>query len=514
MPVRSHLHTLLSASVLLCGLVLNDYELLASDAPAAATTPAFLPLQPAVMRPHRGQFNGQSVRYQSIYEEFLVDDSKGQTLAILSTISYVAETSSANPQRPVLFVFQGGPGSSAIWAHLGLLGPKRVRFDDPARPSTLPPFALEANPHSLLDVADLVFIDPVYTGFSRPWPGTPERALLNSTADAQAVARVITQWLGRHQRWNVPRYVMGSSYGTTRAILVAEALMGGVLPPQGRLGAVTLNGLILLGPTFGRQAVFAGNHRALQTLLPTQAATAWYHGRLDDQWDGVEVVAEAARQFAWAEYGQALDAGYNLSPERATAVARRLQELTGIEAETWLNQRLRIDMDDFRRLLLVSEARQIGRFDSRFTLPMSTGLSDPVADDPAMAQYTPAFVATFNAYLASELGLHMPIPYVVIDWQTVNFGWDYGWGPGIQRPRNDAEILARVQRRTPELRIFVGAGYYDLGTPFAEAEYALAQVPLDRERLRFEIYPSGHSPYLGAGNTERLAQDIRRFVAP
>lgn len=467
-----------------------------------------------IRRSHRGRFNQTQIKFDSLYEEFVVADGKQRPAAILSGFSYIADPQQASSSRPVIFVFQGGPGSSSLWSHLGLLGPKRIRMDDPAKPQTVPPFTFEDNPYSLLDVADLVFIDPVHTGFSRPLPDASDVALLTTQDDAASVADFIRQWLTRHQRWNVPRYVMGSSYGTTRAIEVASTLMGGVLPPHGQLGAVTLNGLIILGPVFSRQQPFAGNHRAFQTMLPTYAATAWYHGQLDSAFTSVEQAAQAAEAFAWGDYDDALDLGFLINDYKRVEVANALAELTGIDAQTWVSHDLKIDRDTFRGLLLQSRNQSIGRFDGRFVLQRHLVDADPVVDDAAMGQYTPAFVSTFNDYLTSYLGASVNRPYQTIDWRTVNFQWDYGWGRGIQRPRNDAETLAKVQRRTPMMRVFIGAGYYDLGTPYAAAQYALAHVPLDRDRTLFNLYPSGHSPYLGEENIATLSQDLRGFITP
>lgn len=467
---------------------------------------------PPIRQTHTGQFNGQGVDFDSVVESFLIQDQAGRPQATLYTFSYLAD--SQDSERPVLFVFQGGPGSSSVWSHLGLLGPKRIRFDDPAKPQTVPPFVFEDNPYSLLDVADLVFIDPVFTGFSRASSQETSTDLLSTQEDARAVADVIQQWLTRHQGWNRPRYVMGSSFGTTRAIEVANTLMGGVFPPHGQLGSVTLNGLIILGPVFSRQEPFAGNHRAFQTILPTYAAIAWYHGRLGPEWTSVEAVVEAASTLAWGAYDDGLDQGQLLPQEKRNELAIALAQLTGIDAETWIEHDLKIDRDTFRGLVLADQNLSVGRFDGRFVLQGHLENADPVVDDAAMGQYTPAFIDTFNHYLSDYLGVETDLRYQSIDWTQVNFQWDYGWGPGIQRPRNDAETLAKVQRRTPMLRVFIGAGYYDLGTPFAGAEYSLAHVPLDRERLIFELYPSGHSPYLGEENIRALSQDLRRFITP
>ena len=290
-------------------------------------------------------------------------------------------------------------------------------------------------------------------------------------------------------------------------------LSGGVLPPHGSLEAITLNGIAVLGPAFtlggGR---VEGDDRRHLTHLPVMAAAAWYHGRLAPEVDSVEAAMAAAQAFARDDYLKALDAGYLLAaPERAR-IAARLAELTGVPAPAWAEANLRLGPAAFQNLLLQARGQQVGAYDLRYTLPAQPTGGDPVVDDPAMGQYTPGFVAAFHEYLTKELGVAFAEPYVPIVWDRVNFKWNYGAGPGVTLPRNDAAALAVAMRRNPALQVFVAAGHYDLVTPLAAAEYALAHAPIPRERLIIKGYPSGHMPYLGEASARALAADLRAFV--
>lgn len=489
-----------------------------APSPAAAPAPPAPPIAasaaaaPIVTR-HQGTFGGRRLAYDAIVEETIVPNTKGAPAAVLSSFSYLERRAKPDTTRPVLFAFNGGPGSASLWMHLGFLGPRRVDFPDPVNPPTVAPFRLADNPHSPLDVADVVMIDPVLTGYSRMLSGMRAEEFLGVAADARATAEFIRQWLTRHGRWNSPKYVIGESYGTIRAIALTSALSGGVFPPNGSLGAITLNGIAILGPAFGvGGGRVDGNDRAAMTDLPTMAATAWYHGRLGPKGSPVEAAIDAARAFARDDYLQALDAGYLLDPAERTRIAARLGALTGLPASAWLDANLRLDMSAFQAQLLRDQGKTVGAYDGRYVLPTKPSGNDPVVDDPAMGQYTPGFVGAFNQYAASELGLRHAERYVPIAWTDVNFKWDYGLGPGVPQPRNYAGDLATAMRRNPQLRTFVAVGYYDLVTTLGAAEYALAHSPLPRERLLLKGYPSGHMPYLGEDSATVLAADLRAFL--
>jgi carboxypeptidase C (cathepsin A) len=457
---------------------------------------------------HKAMIGGRVIHYRATMAEQFVVDATGKRLASVFTTSYERTDRPKGEIRPILFAFNGGPGSSSMWLHLGLIGPRRVDFDDPAKPNTLPPFPTIDNPDSPLDVADLVLIDPPGTGFSTILPDGKPNQFYVSKADAVATANVIRDWIDRHDRWNAPKYILGESYGTIRAALVARLLAGG--PTEtGNLDGVALNGLILVGQALDLNQL---GDRHFVTSLPTLAATACYLGKIKTPCTPLGQ-ASSARSFADEEYVRALYQGARLDSALRAQLADRLSALIGIPADVIAAHDLRIDNDEFAKLLLANQGKEIGMFDARFTLPSKTSGHDPVADDPAMGQYSPGYVAAFNHYLRDELGVRIDAPYKAVSFRDVEGQWDYGDGPGVPLNKNFAPDLAVAMRRNPALRVMVGSGLYDLVTTVGDADYTLAHagVPLDRVSLR--QYPSGHMAYLGRDARQQLAADLRTFVA-
>ena len=453
------------------------------------------------------RIGGERVRYRALVEETLLMDDGGQPTASLVTTSYLRSGAAGDTARPVLFVFNGGPGSAGLWLQMGLVGPRRVDFDDPVNPPTAPPFRLVDNAESLLDVADVVIFDPPGTGFSRLLETGKPEDFYGVQQDAGVTARFVRDWIRRHGRWNAPRFLMGESYGTIRAAVVSKLLAGGPFG-SGSMDGLTLNGVILLGQAMDRGASGFGPAND----LPSFAATAWYHGAVDRAGVSLEAHVAAAQHFAASEYLEALYAGRRLSAERRAAVAGRIAALTGLPADFVLENDLRVSADVFSKHLLAADGRQVGKYDARFVLPLAASGNDPVADDPAMGQYVPAFVAALNLHLREELAVTLDRPYRAIEFRKVNARWDYGSGPGVFSPSNHAADLAVAMRRNPALRLFVGTGWYDLVTTVGDAEYTMAQNEFPPERVTLKTYESGHMPYLGEESRRRLSADLRAFI--
>jgi len=480
--------------------------------PAAALEPAVSsgPLAPArrFESEHRGTFNGVKLRYRAVVAEHFITDPAGRRTASIFTTSYIRTDAPGAAARPVIFAFNGGPGSSSLWLHMGFVGPRRIAFGDDIRPDTAPPFHLADNPESPLDVADVVLIDPPGTGFSRVLPdGKPEQ-FYGVDQDARATVDVIEQWIRENGRWNSPKYLLSESYGTIRAAEVAKLLAGGPME-TGRMDGVTLNGVILLGQSMDMRA--GAGDRDYANALPTLAATACYFGK-GPEGCTAEGQADAARAFVANGYVEALYAGSALPPSQRSAVAAELSALTGLSRAFVLEHDLRIDTHSFASALLAQQGKQLGAYDARYELPLSPSDKDPVADDPAMGQYVPGFVAALNLYMRDDLGVRLDMPYEAIAFRTVNARWDYGFGPGVPAGRNYAEDLGIAMRRNPELRLMVGAGYYDLVTTLGAAEYTIAHSGIPADRTQFRYYRSGHMPYLGSDARAKLAGDVRAFV--
>ncbi|WP_405651437.1 hypothetical protein OG581_12645 [Streptomyces sp. NBC_01386] len=447
--------------------------------------------------------------YQAQVEEFTVDDSNGQPGARIVCTAYLrTEDAIERDERPVLFAFNGGPGSSSVWLHLGI-GPRRVADADSLTPRSTPPYTLVDNNETILDAADLVFIDPPGTGYSRVLSPEQETDFYCTDGDARAMIRLISAWCRKHRRENSPRFLLGESYGTTRAATMARMLPGGPFS-IGSLGTTALSGVILLAAAF-RNPVGDEAHAA---TLPTYAATAWYHDRLPERPGSLETHMQRARRFAQQDYLPALFAGTGLPQQRRSEIAQTLHQLTGIPAETLIRHQLRLEPPQFARLLLADDDRQIGGYDTRFTLPITGAGQDPVADDAAMGQYVGMFSGALVPYLRDELGAGYDTDYRPIDWARVNLRWDHGSGPGVP-PASDTLVpdIAAALRRDSRFRVLFCQGYYDLVTTFGALEHAVTRTPLDEKRVQVQYYESGHMPYLGQLTREQMATDIRRFLA-
>jgi carboxypeptidase C (cathepsin A) len=457
-------------------------------------------------RSGEAQIGGERLRYRTLVEETFVTNDAGQRTASLVSTTYLREDA-GDTLRPVVFVFNGGPGSAGLWLQMGLVGPRRVDFDDDVHPPTAPPFRLADNAESILDVVDVVIFDPPGTGYSRVLAAGKPEEFFGTAQDAKVAVNFIREWLQRHGRWNSPRFLLGESYGTIRAAVVAKLAVGGPFG-SGSMDALTLNGVILLG-----QAMDGGNGEAsFATDLPSFAATAWYHSKVDRADRTLEQHVSEASEFAAGEYIQALFAGTRLGVEQKQKLAERIAALTGLPASMVMKNNLRVSADTFSNSLLADQDKQVGKYDARFVLPLAASGNDPVADDPAMGQYVPAFVAALNMHLREEVGVDIDEPYLAIEFHKVNGPWNYGSGPGVHVPLNHSEDLATAMRRNPALQLFVGTGYYDLVTTVGAAEYTVAHADFPADRVTMRNYASGHMPYLGTESREALARDLRQFI--
>ena len=464
-------------------------------------------LMARVEKRHTGTFNGQSINFRSVVEEVPVTDAAGKMLASIGAISYVREGN--HPQRPVIFAFNGGPGSSSIWLHMGYLGPMRPDYgtgggDDEVRPPTAAPYRFVANPESPLDVADIVLIDPPGTGFARIHGQPNATKVLGVDEDAKAVTQFIGEWLRRNGRTNSPKYLIGESYGTIRAAEVAKLLAGGPFS-TGRMDGITLNGVMLLGQAMD------GSRRTPETgaanNLSAFAATAWHHNKVP-RTQTLEQHVQRAREFSANQYIPALYAGARLPQAQRLAVAQELASLTGISAQRVLELDLRLTADVVMKELLREEGLEVGGYDARFTLPLKASGGDVVADDPAMGQYVPLYVGVLDKYMRESLGVQAPRAYNAIEFTRINSVF---WkGPPLSQ--NHAASLATAMRRNPQLRLLVGTGYFDLVTTLGSAESTVALNGMDAQRVTMVEYRSGHMPYIGKQSRAQLARDVRAFV--
>ena len=507
---------------ILTGLVSAAVFLMGGTAIAQGGPPAseVIPVVEGVPAPYRQvthhemETRNGDLAYAVIAGDTHLYDLAGNVNASIFSFTYLRTDIEPSEDRPVLFVFNGGPGAASIWIHMGAIGPRQVVLDADVNPSNVPPFGLRDNPDTVLDVADLVFIDPVGTGYSRALNGTDPTDFWGVDEDAESVAQFIELWLTEYGRWNSPKYVLGESYGTVRAAVLPRALMGSPLY-SGVMRGITLDGIVMLGTTIGTvgrntdpspEQVAATRARSLSGLVMTSR----FHGLTSGDETSSELF-ESAMTFANGDYRDALLklADGELPDEEQSAVLERLSELTGLSAEAFGDD-LYLDETSYAKSALASTGQEAGKYDSRYTLPLVAGGNDPVADDPAMGRYVPGFVATFHQMLRNELEVAVNRPYYSIRWKDLNFGWNYR-REGPFQGETYAHELGWAMRRNPDLKVFVASGYYDLVTTAASAYGQVEAAGLPEDRVRFEEYDSGHMLYLG-GTSEAFADDLRDFL--
>ncbi|PRX49942.1 carboxypeptidase C (cathepsin A) [Prauserella shujinwangii] len=406
-------------------------------------------------------------------------------------------------KRPVTFAFNGGPGSSSIWLHLGVLGPRRVLSGDVGAPEP-PPYGLADNAETLLAHSDLVFIDPVSTGYSRAAKGQKPKNYHGFTPDIESVGEVIRLWTSRNERWLSPKFVAGESYGTLRAAALAAHL-------QERRG-LFLNGLLLISSVLdmGTIVFHEGNDLPYSLYVPTYAAIAHYHGKHGDR-PLADVLAEA-EEFASRDLPWALERGARLGESERADVVSRLAGLTGL-SESYVDRvNLRIEHVRFFTELLRDRGLTTGRMDGRFTTWEPDGGREHMSDDASISRIIGAYSAGFNHYVRAELGYSNDLPYEILS-MDVNREWSYSDFEG--RPVSVVEDLSAAMRANPHLKVHVALGHYDGATPYYAAEHVLARLRIPEE-LRSNVetayYPAGHMMYVHEPSRVRQAKDLGDFV--
>ena len=451
---------------------------------------------------HKGNFGGQAISYTATTGETYLKAEDGTPRASIFSVSYVKEP--RDPNRPITFLFNGGPGSGSVWLHMGAFGPKRVAIPSDGTDDGAPPYPIVDNPDSLLDVTDIVFIDPVGTGFSHALGETNPRDFWGLTSDAQSIAQFIRLWLNANGRWNSPKYLGGESYGTTRTAAVLNQL-------EGSFNDVALNGIILISTVldFGAGADTPGNEMSYILNVPSMAATALYHGKA--QAPSVEQFTEEARRFATGPYAHALLQGNALAPEERVSVRRELARFTGL-SEAFLDRAdLRVTPDRFYKELLRDRGLTIGRLDSRYTGRDYDNAGESVDNDPSFYGIDAGYTAAVNQHLRDTLGFRTDRSYVTIG-PVGPWDWRLGGGRDNDVYVNVAPYVGRALRENSGLRVFVGQGYYDFATPFFAAEYSLSRTGMPSDRIRWEYYGSGHMMYVRDEDRVKLSRDVRDFI--
>ncbi len=454
-----------------------------------------------VVTHHRIRLGGEGLKYTATAGLMPIRDAKGETEARIFFMAYTRDEAGPAASRPLLFSFNGGPGSSSVWLHLGALGPRRVAMPEgPTIPA--PPFRLVDNDATWLDRADLVFIDPVGTGYSRAAKPELNAKFHSMRGDIDSVGEFIRMYLTRYDRWSSPLYLIGESYGTTRA-----AGLAGHLGDNG----IALSGIILVSCALDFQGFMftPGNDLPFLNYLPSYAAAAWYHKKLPAELQRLGLPALLREVEGWAdrEYTEILARGDRLSGDERRRAARQLARYTGLEADDIEERELRIVPTHFDRELLKPERRSIGRFDARYKGIENRGPSggDRPSFDPSYAAVHAAYTTTFNHYVRAELGYKSDLTYHILGGGVGR--WDFQTEMGYP---STAAALRSAMAENPHMRVLIASGYYDLATPYRAVEQTLAGLGLDpelRKNIAVEYYEAGHMMYLHGPSLHKLKRD-------
>jgi len=505
---------ILVASILVCGLAAAA---LAQEKPAEKPAPPpdaakkEAPKSEQSVTQHSAVIGGVPVAYTATAGTLVVKNAKDEPWASIGYVAYVRKDAGPSARRPVAFCYNGGPGSSSIWLHMGALGPRRVVVAD-AAPTPPPPYQVVDNAYSLLDKVDIVLIDPVGTGVSKPLGDFKTQDFWGVDPDIESISRFIKQYVSDNGRWNSPKYLIGESYGTTRSPGIVDWL-------QSR-GGMSFNGVVLVSLATDLGAIFAfpGNDQPYPLILPSYAATAWYHKALPNPPKDLEPWLTEVRRFAAGDFAAAIAEGDRLSDERRAAVVQKLHEYTGLSEEYLRLADLRVSENEFTQELFRQKGITIGRLDSRFVGPTFDPLAKETENDPQSNSITGAYTAAFLDWYHEGLKFGEGKSYVVTAeaWRT----WDFKHAiPGLPFPSpsltNTNVDLGRAMAFNPSLRVLALNGQFDLATPFFASEYMMAHVSAQKDvksRIEMKYYPAGHMMYVNEGALKQMKADMADFV--
>ncbi|XUU47389.1 S10 family peptidase [Serratia nematodiphila] len=469
-----------------------------------------------------GEIEIENVKYE--YEsisgglELLQEDPAEGNIEIFY-VAYFKKEKLKKTNRPITFIYNGGPGSASIWLHMGALGPKRVVTRKP-KEKQVSPYTLIDNKYSLLDVSDLVFIDAPSTGYSTFLSAaetyqerteqkmTMASSVFGVNGDTKVFNKFIMQFLTEYKRWSSPKYLFGESYGTTRSVMLADELKN---------NNVDLSGVILVSPFLNysnnsdNPEVNPGYDLPYILALPTYTASAWYHKKIPNSQEDLSKLLEESERFSTSGYAQALIAGSKLSDEQRDIIANRLYQLTGISAEQWIRNNLRLNGPTFAAKILEQNNQTIGRIDSRYEGSSLESLSKVAQYDPSVTVISSPYLAAFHDYASSHLGLNYNKEYKVFS-DIIEY-WNMSTNDR-NRSFNVLPNLANIIKYSPDIKVLIMSGIYDLATPYFSAKYDIEHLSLsakERSQIRFEKYETGHMPYIDEISLKKMHNDLKDF---
>ena len=482
-------------SLIVLAMLLTTSYVMPIAAAETTSVSSNLPPPKKFLTHHEMLIGGAKISFTATAGETYLYTDAGEPIGSIFSYAYVKDGPPGS-RRPVVFITGGGPGSASHFLNVGFLGPwaiplGRLALDGNNQPTVTPPFDVVDNPNSLLDVADLVFIDPIGTGYSRAiGKGKPED-FWGVDEDLDSLAQFIQLWLNENGRWNSPKFFLGESYGGTRAALIPGILFGGPRYP-GYLRAITLNGVIVLvnglGMALGNDGI--GPIWTAATDFPNQALAAWYHQKIDRRGRSLEVFYEEATRFAFSQYADALhkEADKTLTAQERAAVVAKLGEFTGLQASAF-DKKLALSHEEFSQTLLADRGLDIGVYDSRYTFPHGRGGGDPVADDAALSRTFPVLTAAFLNMEHDKLQVKMDRPFAAIKWRDLLGSWNFKrretWTSNYPAAHGgtNADELAWAMNRNDKLYAMVATGYYDQLFSPAGAQYVTEQAGIPKDRL-------------------------------
>ncbi|MBX3291255.1 MAG: peptidase S10 [Acidobacteria bacterium] len=465
-----------------------------------------IPDEPPVVTKHSARVGGKQLSY-TVTTGYLPlnNEATGQTEAKIFFMAYTLDNAGDQKQRPLMFSFNGGPGSASVWLHLGALGPKRAKMlDDGTMPP--PPYELVDNEDSWLDMTDLVFVDTVGTGYSRATKPEFASKFFSVNGDIRSVGDFIRLYLTRYERWSSPLFLVGESYGTTRVAGLSNHLFE---------RGIGLNGVALVSMVTNFQSIRFANNNDLPLVLifPSYTATAWYHKKLAPEYQNrpLRDVLKEAENFAANELAPAFLRIDRLSDQERESLLSKFSALSGLSRQFVENQGFRVELGEFNKELLRDRKRSTGRLDSRFLGFDRDSGGDGVDFDPSMTAIRPPYTATFNDYVRRQLGFKSDLEYYILG-GGITSPWNYNINHGYA---DTTGALSQAMRKNPYMKVFLASGYYDLATPYFAADYTMSSMQLDQElrkNISTEYYESGHMMYIEKASLKKLKNDITVFI--
>ena len=462
---------------------------------------------------HSIKIDNKLISYTATVGTLILKNEKDEAVASFGYTAYTKDAETDMSKRPVTFSYNGGPGSSSMWLHMGVMGPRRVVVNDPS-PNGPAPYKLEDNNYSILDVSDIVMLDPVGTGLSRAVGKSKNSDFWGVDADIKSVSLVIKNYVNENERWNSPKYLLGESYGTFRSAGVADYLQ--------EIFGISVNGVVLVSNVLDiRTLAFnPGDDLPFIVNFPSYAATSWYHNRVANKPASLDGFLKDARAFAYSDYANALMKGDQLSADEREKVLQNLVAFTGIDKNYWSRANLRVLQPQFAQELLRSEGLAVGRLDSRYKGITQDFLAEYAFNDPQSSDISPAFIAAFMGYYTTELKVSKDKTYNTGAYSFPDFKWDWkhqrsnGLFGDASSPNTGPDLL-NAMSNNPRMKVLVLNGIYDLATPFGGTEYTFDHLGLDKKikgNITQKYYEAGHMMYIHNESAAKFKKDVSEFI--